>query len=158
MKKVVGPTLIAVLLSLAIVSPAQAEPAQETNGTFAPVPGFSDYGITGTARMVRTDKGTTVTVHVEGLEPGQTYPAHLHNAPCASGGGGHYQNQIGGAAMPPNELWLASGNNASGITANSSGRSNARGDAPWRARPEAQSIVIHYYADSSIRVACAQLS
>jgi hypothetical protein len=65
---------------------------------------------------------------------------------------------VGGATTPPNELWPASDNNASAITANASGRGSGRGDADWRARPEAQSIVDHHYADPSIRVACAPLT
>lgn len=148
-----------IALGLGPSAVAGAGGAEISKGSFAPVPGHGDFGITGTARLVRTrsDK-TIVQVHLEGLDAGETYPAHLHNAPCASGGGGHYQDQVGGATTPPNELWPASGGNASGITANPAGRGNGKGKADWRARPEAESIVIHHYADASIRVACAQLS
>ena len=138
---------------------AIAEGSTVTRGTFASVPGHPDFGITGTARMVRTSSDQTlVYAHLEGLDPGQTYPAHVHNAPCESGGGGHYQNEVGGAAAPPNELWLTSTKTASGILANQSGKGSGKGKADWLARPEAQSIVVHHYADTSIRVACAQLS
>ena len=84
---------------------------------------------------------------VRGLEPGATYAAHVHNAPCsaANPGGGHYQNVPGAGAAPPNELWLSSTSDPmAGITANPGGVAHGRGSADWIARPEAQSVVIHF--------------
>lgn len=148
------------LAAMAAVQVASAgNGAQKTTGTFAAVPGYADYGITGTARLVRLpSERTNAKVKVEGLQPGQTYLSHVHNAPCSTGGGGHYQNQVGGATTPPNELWLATDAETVGITANPKGKAVGTGRADWLARPEAQSIVIHHYSDPAIRVACADLS
>ena len=157
MKRTFGAILVAAVLMLGVVATANAR-AQKTEGTFAPVPGHGDFGISGTASLIRTGGKTIAKVNLEGLEPGETYGVHVHNAPCSVGGGGHYQNQIGGPAAPPNELWPSSGGKGTGITATPSGNGSGYAKAPWIARPEAQSVVVHHYADSSIRVACAQLS
>jgi hypothetical protein len=130
---------------------------QITRGTFAPVPGFSDYGISGTAQMVRTPGKTIVKIRVSGLKPGQTYAAHVHNAPCSSGGGSHYQH-VSGSADEANEIWLRSANSSDGIKANAAGKARGNGTAAWVARADAQAVVIHHYGDSKVRVACAQLS
>jgi hypothetical protein len=159
MRKVsLGLALLALIAVFAVTASVQAKGAQKTTGTFAQVPGHADYGITGTAKMIRNKGKTIVQVHLEGLDAGETYPTHVHNAPCSSGGGGHYQDQVGGLAAPPNELWPSSGGNEAGITATASGNGNGHGKAEWVARPEAQSIVVHLYSDTAVRVACAQLS
>ena len=67
--------------------------------------------------------------------------------------------------MPPNELWLSSTDDPmAGITANEDGVAHGpRQSADWVARPEAQSIVIHYIPPggttaSGPKIACADLA
>jgi hypothetical protein len=153
-----GP-LIAAVIGLAAV-PAGAA-GQATRGTFGPLD-IPDLDVGGHATMVRTADGRTkASVRVEGLEPGATYLSHVHNQACDDGrGGGHYQDQPGGAATPPNELWLSSEPHdpLAGITANSAGVATGHGWAPWTARPEARSVVVHQTGDPAIRIACADLA
>lgn len=138
---------------------AGAQKAQKTSGTFAAVPGHGDWGVTGTVKMIRTSAGSTlVKVKAEGLDPGATYPSHVHNQPCSTGGGGHYQNVVGGEAAPPNELWPSTDSSSPGLTVNPEGKAVGTDHADWLARPEAQSVVIHLYSNTAIRVACADLS
>ncbi|MEM9036940.1 MAG: hypothetical protein AAGA99_20275 [Actinomycetota bacterium] len=62
--------------------------------------------VIGTAVMARHDGGTTVTIRLEGLPPGETMISHVHEAPCSEGGGDHYQFDPNGSEMPPNEIHL----------------------------------------------------
>jgi Cu/Zn superoxide dismutase len=158
---------IAVALSIALVVAAPAAGATKARGTFATLPDGSKLGleIEGIAQIKRTDDATSVKAVVRGLEPGTTYAAHLHNAPCsdANPGGGHYKHDPAGPAVPPNELWLSSTNDPmAGITANSGGVAHGRGSADWVARPEAQSVVIHSIPPGGTtaggpKIACADL-
>jgi Cu/Zn superoxide dismutase len=146
---------------------ASAGAATKERGTFETLPDGTAMGLEleGIAQTTRTATGTTVKAHVRGLEPGTTYAAHLHNAPCSdpNPGGGHYQDIPGGPAVPPNELWLSSTEDPlAGITANAAGVAHGRGSADWVARPEAQSVVIHAIppgGDTSggPKIACADL-
>ncbi len=61
----------------------------------------------GTAWVARHGAGTTVTVELSGLIPDVDYISHLHADTCAAGGGDHYQFEVGGAEVPPNEVHLA---------------------------------------------------
>jgi hypothetical protein len=90
---------------------------------------------------------------VRGLEANTTYPAHVHNAPCSATppGGSHYQHQVGGPVDAVNEIWPI-------VTTGSAGRGFGSAWHTHRARPDAMSIVIHYPPDTSIRLACADLS
>ena len=74
--------------------------------------GYDDAA--GTAWMARGVKGTTVTVELSGLEPNVEYISHLHNDVCANNGGDHYQFEVGGSVMPPNEIHLAFTSDAEG--------------------------------------------
>lgn len=74
--------------------------------------GFDD--VAGTAWIARHSAGTTVTVEVEGLLPDADYISHLHADVCANSGGDHYQFEIGGSDMPPNEIHLAFTSDADG--------------------------------------------
>jgi hypothetical protein len=157
-------------VALAVVAlgaaPALAGPAK-VRGTFQTLPEGAAMGleIEGFATLTRSDAGTSGKVVVRGLEPGTTYAAHLHNAPCsaANPGGGHYMNDPAGPAMPPNELWLSSTDDpTAGIAANAGGVAHGRGSADWVARPEAQSVVIHFIPPGGTtaggpKIACADL-
>jgi hypothetical protein len=150
----------AVAVTVAIgADPAGATGAEVTRGEFQTLPGGAalGYDLAGFAVMVRTpagDDGTTiVTVHLKGLDPDfADYPTHVHNAPCAAtpAGGGHYQAVVGGPVDPVNEIWPTVNATPSGV-----GRGSATHDH-W-ARPDAQSIVVHYPDNTSIRLACADL-
>ena len=157
--------LILILLATAGItttaSPAEANGRQHrevTHGHFETLPGGTDLGyhVHGRAKMVRTDRngGTTkVVVRVRGLDPDTTYPAHVHNQPCSAmpAGGGHYQNMIGGDVDRVNEIWPT-------ITTNERGRGKGFAVHGARARDDAMPIVIHYPLNTSIRLACLDLS
>ena len=161
-------TLAAAALAIAIATavPAAAGTAKD-RGTFQTLPDGVAMGlaIDGSAKITRSDAGTLVKAVVRGLEPGTTYAAHLHNEPCsaANPGGAHYKNDPAGPAMPPNELWLSSTEDPmAGITANPGGVAHGRGNADWVARPEAQSVVIHFIPPGGTtaggpKIACADL-
>jgi hypothetical protein len=142
-------SLIVVLPSTAVVSATGAQVTKGNLETFAT--GLSrSYDISGRAQMVRTADGQTlVQVKARGLAPYTSYPAHVHNAPCAvDNGGGHYQHIVGGPANSSNEIWP-------GFTTNASGQGNGHAANDFSARPEAQSVVIH--DTDGARIACADL-
>ena len=135
-------------------------------GTFSTLPEGEARGlrIGGFARITRGLDGTKVRAVVFGLAPRTTYGAHLHDQPCSvNAGGAHYKDDPAGAAMPPNELWLSSsGDPMAGITSNRRGVARGRGSADWIARPEAQSVVIHFIPPGGTpaggpKIACADL-
>jgi hypothetical protein len=119
---------LAVLVVGALLAPAAAVPgsAKTQRGEFTTLPDGAAIGleIEGFAQIKRTTDGTAVKAVVRGLEPGATYAAHLHSAPCSdpNPGGGHYKNDPAGPSMPPNELWLSSTDDPrAGITADAGG-------------------------------------
>ena len=136
-------------------------------GVFRTLPEGTKMGlrIRGFALITRSSRGTDVKALVWGLDPRTTYGAHLHNAPCSdpNPGGGHYMDDPAGPPMPPNELWLSSsGDPMAGITSNAIGIAFGRGSADWVARPEAQSVVIHFIPPGGTtaggpKIACADL-
>jgi hypothetical protein len=107
--------------------------------------------IAGHAQMVRTADGRTiVTVHVDGLDPDTTYPAHVHQGACAVGDAdGHFRFDPAGPAAPPNEIWV-------GFTTNSAGIGSGLAIVNGTAGSGAVSVVIH--APSGAKIACADLS
>jgi hypothetical protein len=141
--------------------------ASKVRGTFQTLPDGAAMGleIQGFAELVRGTSDTRGKVVVRGLDPGTTYAAHLHNAPCsaANPGGAHYKDDPAGPAMPPNELWFSSSDDPmAGVTANAGGVAHGRGDADWMARPEAQSVVVHHIPPGGTtaggpKIACADL-
>jgi Cu-Zn family superoxide dismutase len=149
---------LAAALCAAIAAPASAgDDAEVTSGSFVTLPGGAalGYDIGGHASMRRVPGGggsTTITVHVTGLDADTRYPAHVHNAPCDATppGGGHYQHTVGGPVDAANEIWPIVSSNPAGV-----GRGFAR-HANW-ARPDAMAVVIHYPANTSIRLACVDL-
>ena len=150
--------IMAMALFLALSGPAVAGGAEVTSGSFITLAGGTDlgYDIDGRAVMVRTpvgDGATSIVVHMRGLDPESTYPTHVHNAPCSASpsGGSHYQHDIGGPVDMVNEIWPTIHTNAAG---NGTGFAT-HGD--W-ARADAMSIVVHYPANTSIRLACADLN
>lgn len=145
-------------MTVMMATPASSSHEQRTKGRFTTLAGGTalGYEIDGRAIMWRTAEGddgtTTVVVQVRGLDPGTTYPTHVHNGPCSAvpPGGGHYQHEVGGPVDPVNEIWPVVTTDGEGI-----GWGDAT-HAHW-ARREARAVVIHYPLDTSIRLACADL-
>jgi hypothetical protein len=110
--------------------------------------------LTATAQLVRGLDGTTrVQLAATGLMPNATYPAHVHNLPCAvQSGGGHYLRDKGAPATESNELWLP-------LSANQQGAANAEVVAVHVASADARSIVIHDpdSEPAGARLACIDL-
>jgi Cu-Zn family superoxide dismutase len=141
--------VLAAITTLAATAAIAGNGAMTTSGTFSEFP-LGDGDIDGHATMVRVPSGKTiVSVHVTGLMANTTYGSHVHNAPCSTGGGGHYQDVVGGPVDNVNEIWPAFSTNAAGI-------GNGKAMNGFIARPEAQSVVIH--APGGARIACADLS
>lgn len=159
--------IVVAAVSATIGMAVAASAATSERGRFMTLPDGAARGLSleGTAKLMRTKDGTRAKVHVRGLEPGTTYAAHLHNAPCSAPnpGGGHYKDDPAGPSAPPNELWLSSTTDpTAGITANPAGVAHGAGDAAWVARPEADSVVIHAIPPGGTtaggpKIACADL-
>lgn len=129
-------------------------PDLETSGRAIPLPAAIERGSTlsGEARLVRRLDGTTRgSIAVQGAEPSQTYPVHLHAYSCAvDAGGGHYK--IDPAVQGPvreNELWLD-------FETDVNGNGVQIATIPVLARAEATAFVIHDYTDGE-RIACIEL-
>ena len=102
----------------------------------------------GTAWLATHPDGTTVTVQMTGLQPGEKYLTHLHAKPCAEdNGGGHFKFDLQGPATPPNEVHLA-------FTADNAGNGFMTVTNP-RPADGAKSIVVHPAEATDNRVACA---
>jgi Cu-Zn family superoxide dismutase len=152
-----GLLALAIGLVVALTAPAAATTGslEVTRGRVTTLEGGEQLGyeLQGRAVMVRSASTTVVVLRVRGLEANTTYPAHVHNAPCSSTppGGGHYQHEIGGPVDAANEIWPA-------VSTNNTGRGWGAAWHGHRARADAMSIVIHYPPDTSIRLACIDLS
>lgn len=145
-------------------APATAGAATSYHGVFhETAAGAADplgYDIHGSAKMTVGARGTAVKIAVSGLDPAKIYSSHLHNGTCASGGGGHYQDDVTGAVTPPNELWLTN----AGVTlvTNRGGVAHGAGTATWQARTSsaeltnARSVIVH--EPGGTRIACADLT
>ncbi len=145
-------TIIVILLVMAFAMPVLASRAEVTGGafhTFASGVGRG-YAISGHAHMTRTADGKTiVSTHAAGLAANTAYGVHVHNKACNdSNGGGHYQNEVGGAVDSYNEIWPL-------FTTNAAGVGNGKAVHAYTARPEAQAVVIH--DTDGARIACADL-
>lgn len=146
--------LISVMaLSLLVLAlPGLASGGEVTSGAFNTYAAGLGRGfdIGGSAHMTRTADGKTlVSVHATGLMANTAYGVHVHNKACNdANGGGHYQNVVGGAVDPYNEIWPL-------FTTNPSGIGNGNAVHAFTARPEAQAVVIH--DTDGGRIACADL-
>ncbi|MCX5423632.1 superoxide dismutase family protein [Streptomyces sp. NBC_00078] len=110
-------------------------------------PGMDD--VKGTAWLAQGSKGTTVTVSLTGLKPGHHYMAHLHAQHCsAADGGEHFQFTKGGAAKPPNEVWLTFTADKSGMGMTTVGNAKKTGKG-------AVALVVHPMEAMDNRIACA---
>lgn len=147
-------TAIATLAIAGLAGPASSGNTTITRGTFeafAAGANDPDYtNVTGRAKMVRTAGGNTiVTIHVTGLLPNTSYPAHVHEEACGSNSAGlHYKFDEEGDPFPPNELWPA-------ITTDDDGIGNGHASVHQVAGPTAVSVVVH--APNKDKIACADL-
>lgn len=129
-----------------------------TQGNFQPTKNTT-MPIHGRARLFRGERGRTkLSVSAGGLAPSTSYPTHLHVGKCADDGA-EYRNDPTGAPEPPNELWASSdpAEPKAGLRTDPSGRAKGLGNAPWTARLEAQSVVIHSPDAGLTALACADL-
>ncbi len=109
-------------------------------------PGLDDAS--GTAWMATHPHGTTVTVEMVGLKPGDHYLAHLHAQPCSQdNGGGHFRFDPNGPAAPPNEVHLA-------FTADQAGHGFMTVNNQQTA-DNAKALVVHPAIAPDSRIACA---
>lgn len=76
--------------------------------------GYDD--VAGTAVIARSPLGTTITTELTGLFPNIDYISHAHAQACDDGNAGsHYQFEVGGSELPPNEIHLAFTSDNDGI-------------------------------------------
>jgi Cu/Zn superoxide dismutase len=108
--------------------------------------GYDD--VAGTADMARHDGGTTVTIELSGLQPGVEYISHLHAEPCSNNGGPHYQFEVGGSEMPPNEIHLL-------FSADEDGNGFMTAENARTADERAVAIVVHPVDLIDNKIACA---
>jgi len=112
-------------------------------------PGSDD--VAGTAWVAQNKKGTTVTVRLTGLEPGEVYAAHLHAETCETDDGGpHFAFEEGGPEVPPNEVHL-------GFTADDDGTGEATVTNDREVGDGAPAVVVHPADAQDNRLACADL-
>lgn len=114
-----------------------------------------DQNIAGTARMVTSAAGSTVTLSLQGLDPAEEYRAHVHALPCeVNDAGGHYKlDPTVVDTVDTNELWPD-------VTVEADGSVETEITSPHEARGDAQSVVIHrVFPDATTpKVACANLA
>lgn len=132
-------------------TPASEVPGGElVSGTFTLLEtrpsGYDD--VTGTAEMARHDGGTTVTIEVSGLQPGTEYISHVHAKPCSNNGGPHYQFDVGGSELPPNEIHLL-------FTADEDGNGFMTAENQQTVDERAVAIVVHPVELVDNKIACA---
>ena len=138
-------------------APSGADSATVTRGEFAPFSIGTGLPISGRAQMVRTADGKTiVSVHLQGLEAGATYPVHVHAGDCATnaGGGGHYFFAAavpGGAGPASNEIWPGP------VTATNGGTASGNATVDATAGASAMSVVVHRAGAVPNKIACADL-
>lgn len=120
-------------------------------GTFAPLPDYADQDFSGRAVLTRIDGETSVSVQLVGLIPDTTYPAHVHQMPCAQLGGGHYKiDPAVEATEEVNELWV-------GFTTDADGNGTGSITVPHAVRGDALALVVHDPAAENAKMLCADL-
>lgn len=109
-------------------------------------------GVSGTAWLAQDDTGTTVTIEVDGLEPGRAYVSHLHAQSCEEDSGGdHFTFDPDGGDTPPNEVHLA-------FTAAEDGSGGATVTNDEQVGDLAPAVVVHPVDAVDNRLACADFS
>ena len=133
-------------------TPAADAGGDLVSGTFEVLdtrpPGLDE--VSGTADLARRNDGTTVTVGLGGLKPGESYIAHVHFGTCDEGLG-HYQFEEGASTMPPNEIHLAFDADDDGAGSMTAENDGVVGD-------DARSVVVHPEDLMDNKIACADLA
>lgn len=124
--------------------------AAVVSGSFSALSKATTNTIGGSAWLARHTNGTTVSIELEGLEPGAMYVGHVHADVCSAGGGAHYRHDEAGADRPPNEIHLA-------FTAGPGGTGMMTAENPTVASDLAVSVVVHEAGDGTPKLACADL-
>ena len=129
---------------------SDVEGAEIEQGTFELLDtrpqGYDD--VAGDAAIARYDGGTTITIEVSGLMPGESYIAHLHESPCSDNGGNHYKFDPNGSDMPPNEIHLA-------FVADPDGNGFMTAENDQTAGPDGVAVVVHPVDLLDNKIACA---
>lgn len=108
--------------------------------------------VAGKAFLAHGSSGTTVTLELSGLPAGKQYMAHLHADACATNNGGaHFQFEVGGPEVPPNEIHLA-------FTATADGKGTISVSDPKDVGTRAKAVVLHPMEAMDSRIACADFS
>lgn len=105
--------------------------------------------VAGQVWVAENEDGTTVTVRMTGVEPGEEYMLHLHEQSCGNDAGGeHFKFDPEGSDEPPNEVHL-------GFTAKGNGEGEATVTNDQQVGRGATSIVMHPVMAMDNRIACA---
>lgn len=108
--------------------------------------GYDD--VAGTAVIARSTSGTTVTTELTGLLPNVDYISHVHAQACDDDNAGdHYQFEVGGSTMPPNEIHLA-------FTSDNSGNGFMTAENDEVAGEDAVAFVVHPAEFIDNKIAC----
>lgn len=120
-------------------------------GTFSDFAAATDaeQDITGTLDAELSSGGTDFSLMLSGLDPEESYAAHVHALPCeVLSAGGHYKlDPTIEATEAENELWPP-------VDVETSGGVVSSLDSPHQIRTDAQSVVVHKNGD---KVLCADL-
>lgn len=146
-----GRAIAAAALFALVPSTALAAPPTRASGPLtdlSPAVNPTD-GASARVHAVASASGTTVTLHVTGLDPaaaGTTLGAHVHVGPCVAGDGAaagphfnidRYDGVVPPEVSPRTEVWLD-------ITGNRNGVGHAVAHVPFHIPPgAAASVVIH---------------
>jgi len=125
--------------------------AAVVSGPFTALPATDAGEITGTAWLARHPGGTTVSIELEGLQPGVEFTSHVHADACSANGGPHYRHDQAGMEHPPNEIHLA-------FAAGPDGEGTMTVENPTVASDRAVSVVVHEAGEGSPKLVCADLS
>lgn len=108
--------------------------------------GYDD--VAGTAVIARSPQGTTITTELTGLLPNVDYISHAHAKACDDDNAGpHYQFEVGGAEVPPNEIHLA-------FTSDNDGNGFMTAENHQIAGTDAVAFVVHPMEFIDNKIAC----
>lgn len=135
-------------------TPADEVDGAVTTGSFTVLdtaPPGSD-SVTGRAWLAQNVDGTTVTIRLEGLVPGESYVSHLHQQRCeVDNAGDHFKFDPDGSDVPPNEVHL-------GFVADEDGAGTATVTNDQEVGDGAPAIVVHPADAMDNKLACADFS
>jgi hypothetical protein len=108
--------------------------------------GYDD--VAGMAVIARSPLGTTLTTELTGLLPNVDYISHAHAQACDDGNAGsHYQFEVGGSELPPNEIHLA-------FTSDNDGNGFMTAENAKIAGTDAVAFVVHPLEFIDNKIAC----